>query len=108
MFLHMSLTMSIKLDFNQWEGSNFSIHFGMSILISLTGNSLSTFVNKSFMSFSFILATSIIWTGTPYLISNSCFKSKVSSALGSNELSTIIKGLSIDFNSATTLSSASK
>ena len=97
-----------KSFFNQWLGSNFSSHSGISILISFTGNSLSTHLNISSIFSSFILYTSIICTVTLYFSSISFFNALVSCEFGLEVLSIITNGLFIILSSFITLSSGSK
>ena len=105
---HIFLIILKKSFLSQLSGSNFSTQDGISMSISLTGNSLSTCLKTSSTSSSFILATSITWTVTSYLSSSSFFKALVSGEFICFVLSTTIKGFLIAFNSSITLSSASK
>ena len=107
MSLLISLIMLKKSFLSQCEGSNLSSHSGISILISLTGNSLSTCLKISSISSSPILNTSNIWTVTSYFSSISFFKFLVSGEFGLEEFKTTIKGLFMPLSSFITLSSGS-
>ena len=83
-----------------------SSHFGTLNTISVIGNSNNIFSKILLMSSSFNLRQFIAIVDTSYLLSIVFFNSRHSFDVGSIELTRIIKGLLIFFNSLTVLSNA--